>query len=66
MTYTHLEITDRASGEVERIHLDDPNSSASIALAAESCGILPEEASQRLSRGEHLTTAGFVRRFVSS
>lgn len=63
--YTHLEITDRVTGEVERIRLGDANSDASVALAAERCGINEDAAWETLRSGGSLHTAGFSRRLIS-
>lgn len=60
--WNYLEVVDRASGEVERIRLDDMNSAESVAMAAERNGITTADAWEILISGGHVTTSGFVRR----
>lgn len=62
--YTHLELIDRATGEVERIRLDDRNARASVASAAEQCGFAIGQAWCILAEGQEIATPGFVRRLV--
>lgn len=57
-----LILTDRATGEVERIADTDPNFVESIRWAAESNGMKLATAMEILSDGQELATPGFVRR----
>lgn len=62
--WNYLEVIDRASGEVERISLDDANSAASVAMAAERAGMTRAAAWDVLLSGGTVTTCGFVRRLA--
>jgi hypothetical protein len=62
--WNYLEVVDRASGEVERIRLDDANSSASVAHAAERNEMTSALAWEILLDGGQIATAGFVRRLA--
>jgi hypothetical protein len=62
--WNYLEVVDRASGEVERIPLDDRNSADSVAGAANRIGINVSAAWDILLNGCQLTTAGYVRQLA--
>lgn len=60
-----LLVIDRSSGEIERISEHDGNFHASIASAANICGMTLETAMRILDDGQELVTAGFIRRLAS-
>lgn len=62
--WDYLEVVDRASGEVERIRLDDGNSAASVARAAELAEMSVSAAWDVLLSGGTVATFGFVRRLA--
>ncbi len=60
--WNFLEQIDRFAGFTELIRLDDPRSVSEVQGAARAAGCTEADAWDRLIAGEHLTTAGFVRR----
>ena len=65
MEWTHLEVIDRASGEIERIDLSgDRNAAVSVAHAADVLGMPRDEAWDVLNSGGQIATPGFVRRLA--
>jgi hypothetical protein len=64
--YKTLLVIDRATGETERIPLTDGNAVASVASAAESCGLTDWQAWCLLAEGQELGTAGYLRRLAQT
>lgn len=62
--WNYLEVIDRASGETERIRLDDPNSAASVRYAAERAGLPLDAAWETLLSGGTIATFAFCRRLA--
>jgi hypothetical protein len=64
--YTHLETTDRASGEISLTPVGSKHSHEAITNAAAFNNMTVEAAYELLRSGGHLATFGFVRRFIVS
>lgn len=62
--YSALEVVEVATGEVERIGLDDRNAAVSVTFAAERIGMQEADVWDVLRNGGDLSTVGFIRRLV--
>lgn len=60
-TWSNLLVIDQATGEIERISLDDRNCRASVSMTAERLGMQVDDAWEILKNGGELATFGFVR-----